>query len=183
MKIDRILIDIFDWVRRLVFSRKNQAVSKPYERLESWRGSLGVLHRVKRDTPRAVDTYIFSPFRGGSRKAASPKDVHICLDHLGALPGQRPLPRQAYTHRITVLLASHWPQEDGSYNTSVLYSGSWDFQGRSQYRDRWAIAVVYDVARLLKDRSFRSIDWEFELAASAKQMMGANFRPKMSSSA
>jgi hypothetical protein len=178
VKVDRILIDIFDWVRRLVFSRKNRAISKPYERLESWRGSAGVLHKVRRDTPRAVDTYVFTPLRSGNSKAATPKDIHICLDHLDVLPGQRTRTRRTYTHRITVLLASHWPQEDGTYDTSLLYSASWDFQGRSQYRDRWAIAITYDVARLLKDRPFNRIDWEFEFTASAKQMMGSSFRYK-----
>lgn len=180
MKIDRILIDIFDWVRRLVFSRRDRAVSKPYERLESWRGSLGVLHKVRRDTPRAVDTYIFSPLRTGGPKSSPPKDIHICLDHLGALSGQQAQRHQPHTHRVTVLLASHWPQEDGSYNTSVLYSASWDFQGRSQYRDRWATAITYDVVRLLKDRPFRAIDWEFEFTMSAKQMMGSSFQPRAS---
>ncbi|MBF2077778.1 MAG: hypothetical protein IGR76_04480, partial [Synechococcales cyanobacterium T60_A2020_003] len=78
--------------------------------------------------------------------------------------------------RVTVLLASHWPREDGTYDATVLYSANWDFQGRAQYRDRRAIAITYDVARLLKDRPFEKIRWEFEFTSSAKHMMGADFR-------
>lgn len=149
MKIDRFLLDIFDWLRRLIFSRKNRNSSKPYERLESWRGYEGVLHKVRRDTPSAVDTYVFSPFRHHNAKNTVPHDIHICLDHLSAISGQSGRTSSSYTHRVTVLLASHWPREDGTYDATVLYSANWDFQGRAQYRDRRAIAITYDVARLI----------------------------------
>jgi hypothetical protein len=177
VNVDRIFIDILDWVRRLVHSRdKAKPIPKPYQRLESWRGHLGVLHRVERDTPRAIATYIFSPFRFNGYRVPTPKDLHICLDHLSLLPGQVPSHKIPYTHRITVLLASHWHDATGCYETSLLYTADWDFQGSSRYRDRWAIAITHDVARQLKSRPWDSINWAFEFECSAKQIMGRDYQ-------
>ena len=174
MKVDRILIDIFDWVRRLVWSREEKSTTKPYKRLESWRGTLGVLHRVERDTPRAVATFIFSPYRHNGYRIPNPQDIHFCLDFLSK-PKRATKTPITDTHRITILIASHWPDERGEYDSSLLYVGDWDFQGSSPYRDRWAIAIIYDVARLVKDRPWQTINWRWELECSAKQMMGADY--------
>jgi hypothetical protein len=191
MEFDRILVDILDWIRRSLWWRRRQRrLSKPYEILKSSRGKLGLLKLVERDTPRAVRTWVFTPYRTGEpKKDALIQDVHLCLDHLYPLDGEKKggdLDQKQFkyrglvlTHKVTFLKASHFLNKDGSYNGSTIFCEGYDFLGSSphQMRDRYAVPTLDDIAAQLKEFPPASFDWQFEVEAGRKRHMGRYWTP------
>lgn len=192
MKIDRVIIDIFDWIRRTLWYRDGQVQVKPYEVLESRRGKYGMIRRVIRSTPRAVSTYTFVPFRY-NRPAIQVRDIHICCDHLRILEEKnkienRPSRVKASTHRVSVFSASHWLHPDGSYDLKELFSADYDFQGRDHYRssnldrDRQAMIIMAKIAINIRDQKPEDIDWRFEVESVAKQVLCTSWRGEIKNS-
>lgn len=85
MEINNILIDILDWVRKLVWGRENRKEYTPYKVLTVERTLFGILKKVTRDTPRAVSTYILTPFAPPKYSKEEHSDYHLCLDYLGKI--------------------------------------------------------------------------------------------------
>lgn len=203
MEFDYILLDILDWVRRLLWwQRQKKVTTKPYELLKTERGQQGLLKLVKRDTPRAVRTWLFSPYRTGRLSVRQRTfDIHLYLDHLYPLEAvptdwlqpkllQSPKPLQVdrrkrsnsrpiVTHRVTILEASHFLSADGTYNSFTIFCDSYDFIGTSQggYRDLYAVPSLDSVARLLKTRPPAQVDWKFELETSRRLYLGTHWIP------
>lgn len=147
-RIDRIWVDILQWINQLVWWRDQKVERKPYEKLQTWRlAGLGLLHRVSRPQdlcPRDVGSYIFEPFRYGS---ANVRDLHILCDHLEGMKHPHAWDRtKICTHRITVLIADHWVGEDGRYEAEELFSLDDDFQGQSPRRDLHIPCILHQVA-------------------------------------
>lgn len=175
MKFDRIVADIADWVRSLLWQRKTEKKAQPYEVISSNRGKCGVLSKVVRTTPRAVATYVFVPYRYKQDKAEI-RDFHICLDHLGAIEGQSTQPyNRKYTHRISVYSASHFLDRNGSYDLEVLFSQDYDLQLQSPYRDKLALVAMGKLASYIKEFDPRSIDWRFEIESVVKEVVSGKW--------
>jgi hypothetical protein len=85
MEINNILIDILDWVRKLVWSRENKTEYTSYRVLTMERTMFGLLKQVTRDTPRAVSTFILTPFAPPKYSKEEHNDYHFCLDYLGKI--------------------------------------------------------------------------------------------------
>jgi hypothetical protein len=190
MRVDRIFLDLLDWIRRVLWAKKDKAISKPYEILKQYRGKQDILKLVARDTPTAVRTYIFSPFQATQTYRVQPKkDIHICLDHLWQTretrarqrshpSSQKPRRRFVNSHRITVFEASRFLNKDGTYNTNPLYSEDLNLIGKAAYRDQLAIPIVDDLAMLLKEFPVDTIDWRYEIETGCKRHLGAQWRPE-----
>lgn len=194
----RIFGDLFDWIKRvLTWKKGEEAARKPYEVLKLIRGRRGILKLVTRDMPRAVRTYIFSPFPGNQTNVVSSfqKDIHLCLDHLWALdsekgkqptakPGtprsQRSRQPYANSHRICVFEASRFMSKDGTYNTNMIYSEDLNLLGNGFHRDQYAVPIMDDLANLLKEFPIDTIDWQVEIESSCKRYLGAHWRPNRS---
>jgi hypothetical protein len=197
MQLDRLVLDVLDWIRRSLFWRSNRQVKQqPYTILQMERGWRGMLKQVKRDTPRAVRTWIFTPYpTAGSPKSETNghgfisrknmKDYHICLDHLfpireeearspsGQPPRRGRLKPNAMTHRLMVLEASRYLNQDGSYDTSTLFCREYDFTRGDKYLDRWAIAVVDELAKIVGNSGIEDMDWHTEIELSRKRFVGS----------
>lgn len=171
MKFDKLILDIADWIRSLLWQRKIENKSRPYEVISSSRGKYGIFSKVVRPTPRSVATFIFTPYRYQQNKSQI-RDIHICLDHLGLIEGQSSQPySRKDTHRISVYSASHFLDRNGSYDLEVLFSQDYDLQLQSPYRDSNALIVIGKLASYLKDRNPRSIDWQFEISSAIKEVI------------
>ena len=202
MKFNLIVNDIIDWIRRILWYKENKVKKKPYEILEVVDGAHGFIKKVDRDTPRAVLTYIYTPypiFKENMNKTVQPVyDYHICLDHLWALdnpelhnsfrlldntqsfkiPKARMLRRMGdATHRISVLQASRYLDKEGNYITKTLFSNDYDFVGRDSpaYRDKYAIPVLKDVIRFLTTKEIYNFDWSYEISVSQRYFMGGKY--------
>lgn len=180
MQIDRIAIDILDWIRRIfhrpqghsksfqptVLKRKTSAKGEPFE---------GVLALVVRDTRRSVRTWVYMPPRKGLKHSAQ-RDIHLCLDSLEKLAQERnevggdvlKIERsKGNTHRITILNASHWCDKNGAFDTEELFSGFFDFRASGSDPHRWAIAALDNLALLLPFRwEDGDFPWELEVKLS-----------------
>lgn len=175
MKFDYLLIDFAQWLKSLLWQRKDESKARPYEVISSNRGKYGILSKVIRTTPRAVSTYVFVLYRYKQDKAAI-RDFHICLDHLGAIEGQSTQPyNRKYTHRISVYSASHFLDKNGSYDLEVLFSQDYDLQLQSPYRDRLALVVMSKLASYIKEFDPRSIDWRFEIESVVKELVSGRW--------
>lgn len=195
MEFDYILLDILDWIRRLLWwQRQKKIQQKPYELLKTEKGDQGVLKLVRRDTPRAIRTWLFTPYRRGEMPLKQRLfDLHLYLDHLYPLEeasSKKPTPRAAkkagqtriQTHRVTILQASHFLSQEGTYNSFTLFCESYDFIGTnpSGYRDMAAIPAIDEVARLLKAKPLQQIDWRFEIETSRRLYLGTHWTPNYS---
>ncbi len=188
MRVDRILIDVLDWIGRVLsWKQDKQAAIKPYDVLKQYRGKQGILKLVARDTPRAVRTYIFSPFPDGETNRKQPKrDLHICLDHLqDDVPSRRQANhsrqkarrRLGNSHRISIFEASRFLSKDGTYHTMQIYTADFNLLGNGLYRDQFAIPIVDDLAMLMKEFPVDTIDWQVEVESGCKHHMGTHWRP------
>lgn len=201
MRVDRVFGDLFDWIKRVLSWKKGEeVVRKPYEVLKLIRGRRGILKLVTRDMPRAVRTYIFSPFPGNQTNVVSSyqKDIHLCLDHLWAIEeekskqpakaaaksttGRSQRSRQPFanSHRICVFEASRFMTKDGTYNTNMIYSEDLNLLGNGFHRDQYAVPIMDDLANLLKEFPIDTIDWQVEIESSCKRYLGAHWRPNRS---
>jgi prepilin-type N-terminal cleavage/methylation domain-containing protein len=171
MRLDRILIDIANWIKGLLYQK--QAKAKAFIVLDRRRSPFGDLCLVERDTPRAIRTYVFMPHRGSTPKPQQ-FDLHLCLDTLSPLDKAKEASTRPHyeilrvTHKITILWASHWLNADGTYDLDVIHEGFYDLQGQSLYEHKQAIATLDDLAALLLHQPYPEIDWAFEIDASRK---------------
>lgn len=186
MRVNRVLLDILDWVKQLVWWREHKVAVKPYDIISSERTMFGVLKKVTRDTPRALSTYIFTPFAPPRYSKDRHYDYHLCLDHLWSLdtlpqqlPGKTPVDyalryNRRHTHCVTILRAGRWVNADGSYSSKVLYQGYFDFMGAYsayEHRDRWAYAIFSDLARALKVKDVSLIDFTAVIEAARTKFL------------
>jgi hypothetical protein len=187
VKIDRLLIDIWDWIRRVLWWEKGKIDTPAYQVLETYTGRFGVLRRVTRDTPRAVDTWICSPFQTKAEKEAGrPKiEILILLDHLEAIqvtkpvakPGSKPRrtpSRNRLTHRIQVIATTHLQKGDW-FEGEVVFQGSWDLQGNQPRRDFYALQIMQRLFVVLIRRKIDRVDWAKEIEITGKEVMGAQW--------
>jgi len=67
MFIDQLIQDALNFIKRLIFwrsNRKKEAARKPFTAMRTHTGEWGIISLViRRDTPRAVRTWIYSPKR------------------------------------------------------------------------------------------------------------------------
>jgi hypothetical protein len=192
MRVDQLFLDLLDWIKRVLVSKQDKAAHKPYEILKQYRGRQGILKLVVRDTPRAVRTYIFSPFQETqTNRIQVKKDIHICLDHLwqsaqtrssqqNSAKAQKSRSRFANSHRITVFEASRFLNKDGTYDTNQIYSEDLNLVGKATYRDQLAIPIVDDLAMMLKEFPVNTIDWKFEIETGCKRYLGSHWKPSQS---
>ncbi|NJR31192.1 hypothetical protein HC762_00050 [bacterium] len=145
MRFDRILLDILDWIRRSLWFEKGKIIREPYQIVESIPSRYGILRQVVRDTPKAVRTWEFYPYK--SKDNPKPRSVRICCDFLELITGRDRLPktkvklkpakgkRSHHTHRLHVLSVSHDLDEYGSYESEILFDGVFQWQIRISNRD------------------------------------------------
>ena len=190
---DRILGDILDFVRRFLWWKtKTESVKrKPFQSIQKpISGKEGIATLVLgRDTPRAVRTWIFSPFRRESLNVPSAdvlSDVHIYLDFLGPLANtpetkqmnwtlsQRKKREQGeafLTHRIQVLKASHMLNAHGFYDYKLLFWKDYDFyRAGTGDPERWAVATVDRIIHQLLTNG--DIEWEPVVEEIRKEVLG-----------
>lgn len=198
MKIDRVILDIFSWIKKILW--KNEQNNKlSYTVISTITGIHGVIKRVERETPRAVDTYVFSPFQPNMSMNATDSafDYHICLDFLGVLDAntnERSAKSYKYkkqpdefvdiqkasvynkthnTHTVTIIKSSRWVNKDGEYIGEVLFQKEYDFVGRWSYfgRDRLAVPIFRSAISRLKTLSPLSVKWDEELTKATKKFI------------
>lgn len=187
MQVNRVLLDILNWVKQLVWWRENKVTVKPYDVISIERTFCGVLKKVTRDTPRALSTYIFTPFAPPRYSKDKHYDYHLCLDHLrslelvhkkitGHLPEDSDLRYTTrHTHCVTVLRAGRWVDSNGSYSSKVVYQGYFDLIGeysRYEQEDRWAYAIFNDLIRAVKVKEISLLDFSGEIEVARKKFLG-----------
>lgn len=179
LEMDRILIDLFDWLRRIIFWRAREVKRIPFRVIQVKKGKAGLLKMVERDTQRAVRTYIFTPFpKHESFKASKLYDYHLCLDSLSNLDTRWACRIQQDTHRITILKASHWLGERGTFQAQTLFLCDYPIVRRdSATMDRWAIAILGVLAHLVMEFGVDEIDWHREIEDGRKQYLGRYYHP------
>lgn len=203
MKLDRIVLDFLTWIKEQFWKAPSRSPVYLYEEIARFDSSRGYLKLVRRDTPRAVATWVFIPKRNTDldniKHPSQPSqvneykhDVYICCDHLFTLPEsvktRKKTPntssdqeRNGYkkriqTHKISVLLISHFLNKDNTFESFELFSQEYDLirQG-SRNVHREAMAVVQSVAMLLKYRAVD--DWHFEIESYRKEFLGSSYTP------
>lgn len=187
MRVDRISIAILSWIRR-VFARPEQRSHSFQPTILKRKTTIdrkpirGALALVERRTKRAVRTWIYMPPRKGL-KHSEQFDIHICLDTLERMQGERNEPEapefkversKGNTHRITVLKASHWCSPSGAFDSTEIFSSYASFSGPGQDPNRWAIAALDDLAfevpfRWSEDGRW---DWSIEVKMSHRLTKG-----------
>ncbi len=152
MLFDRILEDSLSFIRRMLWSKKNEkATRKPFQATQSVPGEFGFIYLLDgRDTPRAVRTWMYSPKRQHLNSAqmvatSVPMDLHLYVDFLSELPDKPKAKPQNQnddeaapaesatakapkkTHRLQLLKASHFLNADGFYNYELVFWKDFDF--------------------------------------------------------
>lgn len=147
MLFDRIIEDILGFVRRFLWFEANSESSKkrPYTAVQTWYGDDAVIKLViGRDTPRAVQTWIYSPKQVRGASGIGNKDLHLYLDvdnaapllsdsdalHIARFIAQRKARIEGKfvpTHRLSILWASHFLNPHGFYNYNLVFFGDYDF--------------------------------------------------------
>jgi hypothetical protein len=203
MNLDRIVLDFLVWIKEQFWKAPSRSPVYLYEEIARFDSSRGYLKLVRRNTPRAVATWVFIPKRNTDLdkiKHPSPPnqvneykhDIYICCDHLFAVAesakSNRKIPstrlnqkqngyaKKIKTHKISVLQISHFLQKDDTFESFELFSQEYDLI-RQGSRDihREAMAVVQSVAMLLKYRAVD--DWHFEIESYRKQFLGSSYTP------
>jgi hypothetical protein len=96
VQINNILIDILDWVRKVIWSRQQKLHTAPFVVISLEKTITGLLKKVERLTPRSVSTYIMTPNAPPKYSKDIHYDYHLCLDHLWKLDSvdtEIPLPK------------------------------------------------------------------------------------------
>lgn len=182
MRLDRILIDIIDSWRRWLFGKHNKT-ENPYEVVENQRTARGRLLRVKRDTHRAVDGWIFTPFAppsGMTKIGKNLMDICIFLDHQEPENGWRYRDSDFFiSHRITIFQASHFLSSQQNFDSDAIFQGDYNCLRPSipSKRDTWAIAICSDLARTLSTQPHSRINWVQEIEIARKYYLGGDYVP------
>jgi hypothetical protein len=193
------------WVKEQFWKAPSRSPVYVYEEIARFDSSRGYLKLVRRDTPRAIATWVFIPKRNVDldnlkhqfERSNSEKykyDIYICCDHLFALTEidnlnrikhKAKLSKQKVTytnrmksHKISVLIISHFLNKDGTFQSFELFSHDYNLikQGSLDPHSQ-AIAIVQSVAMLLKYRSID--DWHFEIESYRKQFLGSSYTPTL----
>ncbi|MEM9449640.1 MAG: hypothetical protein AAGA75_14025 [Cyanobacteria bacterium P01_E01_bin.6] len=150
MFIDQLIKDAFSFIKRIVAWNSNQeeAQKKPFTSMRAHTSEWGVISLViGRDTPRALRTWIYSQKRWNHSETNKkvqdiPKDLHFYLDFLGPLPNVNTVRateerlelknklrsgQTVFTHRIQILNASHFLNQDGVYDCELIFWSDFDF--------------------------------------------------------
>lgn len=165
---DQLIKDALNFIKRLLTWRSRnsrQSERKPFTAMRSHSGEWGVISLViGRDTPRSVRTWIYSPKRwehSETKKKVkeTPQDLHFYLDFLGPMPKaqtslakEEKLARQEKrrrgqsvpTHRIQVLKASHFLNDEGVYDCELIFWGDFDFQMVGSFDPKKEAIMVTD---------------------------------------
>ena len=203
MKLDRIILDFLVWIKEQFWKAPNGSPVYLYEEIARFDSPRGYLKLVRRDTPRAIATWVFIPKRNvdldnlkqqleHSKLEKYKYDLYVCCDHLFALENTKSSGKKAQkanptqqlpiyksnikTHKISVLLISHFLGKDGTFQSLEVFSQEYDLikQGSLDLH-REAIAIVQSVAMLLKYRPID--DWYFEIESYRKQFLGSSYTP------
>jgi hypothetical protein len=198
MELNNILIDILDWIRKLAWGRQNKEEYTPYKVLTMEKTSFGLLKRVTRDTPRAVSTYILTPFAPPKYSKEPYNDYHFCLDYLGKIQEHKSFkltPKSSkpvydkytvltrgnnkYSHCITILRANRWPNSQGNYSSKVIYQGYYDLVGSQwqYYRDRWANVIFQDMVNHVKHKDISLLKFNDIIEQSRQRYLGTYYKP------
>lgn len=172
LRFDRILLDILDWIRQGLWFRRGATGARPYEVLRVYPGARGVLRELSRATPRAVSTLEFQPHRKAGQPV--PDRIHLYCDHLGKVEGDRSPRVKDKSHRIQILSVNPILSAEGYVTSEILYRRDYQFH-RSAYRDEFAVMILLAIGFQLLRLPHSAINWEFEIEASAKQIMGARW--------
>jgi hypothetical protein len=172
LRFDRILLDILDWIRQGLWFRRGATSAKPYEVLKVYPGDRGVLRVLSRETPRAVSTLEFQPHRKAGQPV--PNRIHLYCDHLDKVEGDRTPRVRGKSHRIQILEVAPVLTAEGYVICEILFRQDYQFQ-RSAYRDEFAVLILLAIGFQLLRLPYGSINWEFEIEASSKQIMGARW--------
>jgi hypothetical protein len=203
MKLDRIILDFLVWIKEQFWQAPNGSPVYLYEEVARFDSSRGYLKLVRRDTPRAIATWVFIPKRNveldnlkhqleHSKLDKYKYDIYICCDHLFAVTGlenphkkthkAKPIQqRRTYTsstktHKISVLLISHFLGKDGTFQSLEVFSQEYDLMKQGSLDlHREASAIAQSVAMLLKYRPID--DWHFEIESYRKQFLGSSYTP------
>lgn len=184
-KVDRVLIDILDWIRRVIWFDRGKVTQRPYIVVETLVSRRGKLKRLIRDTHRAVRTWEFQPYK----KHGHPKPwtVRICCDFNELTPRDDRVPKgkvqpkkratsSRYSHQFRVLLVNpDFNETEDYYEYEVLFDGVFDWQVRSSHRDEYAILITDCVSKQLLTVPIRQINWQHELKACAQTRMGGHY--------
>jgi hypothetical protein len=205
MKLDRVILDVLMWVKEQFWKAPSRSPVYVYEEISRFDSSRGYLKLVRRDTPRAIATWVFIPKRNvdldnlkhqveQSQSEKYKYDIYICCDHLFALTEIDSINKRKYktklqqkspnganrmkSHKISVLLISHFLNKDGTFQSFELFSQDYNLikQGSLDPHNQ-ASAIVQSVAMLLKYRSID--DWHFEIESYRKQFLGSSFTPTL----
>lgn len=167
MIFDRILEDVLGFIRRFLWWRSNKTAPsrQPFKSMRAIDGEYYIASLVEgRDTPRAVRSWICSPKRSDLNSTRlvvqqPSDDLHIYLDFLGPLPGvdspksneerqerqlKRRLGERVYTHRLQILRASHFLNENGFYNYELIYWEDFDFYWPTGQQPEFFARIVID---------------------------------------
>lgn len=190
MQVNRVLLDILDWIRKLVWWREHKIPKRPYEILSIENTLFGLLKKVTRDTPRALSTYILTPIAPPKYSKEKHYDYHLCLDHLWSLDSinnevnsnQYKLYnidelryRKQHSHCVTILKASRWVNKEGEYNSQVMFQGYYDFIGYNAYwnnRDRWAYSIFNDLIRAIKTKDISILNFNDIIENGRRKYLG-----------
>lgn len=193
MQVNRILVDILDWVRRLAWWKARQVKSKPYKIIRIENTVYGLLKQIERDTPRTLSTYIFTPKAPPKYAKDKHFEYHICLDHLWALDAvtnenkvSKPEDydktvsqgfryNRSHSHCITILKSSRWISKAGQYETKVLFQGYFDFIGYSPYfnnRDRWAYPIFKELIAAIRTKNIALLDFDSIIENARYKFLG-----------
>jgi len=180
MRIDRIFIDIFDWIRRVLYYQADKATQKPYEVLSTKYGNRGYLRKLLRDTERAVATWEYQLYRRRENDGYKLYKYHIYVDFLEPITNKDsfklvkvPSYRNRPTHRVSIVMVDPVINKDGTYNTDILFAQDYSFQRYINRRDYEAKWVAQKLAEFILDRKpsdILNINWAFEIDLIYKQI-------------
>ncbi len=189
MQVDRHIIDFLQWIHDLLWRRRKKHTRQVVEKIGgSTRTPYGYVQQIRRHFPpgipdRDVSAWIFMPLRGETKREEI-KDYYIVCLFLGAIAcsnpaAAQPKPRRSLrslepTHRIIVVAASRWLNTWEGFESSFVYSGDHDLQGRSEFVHRNAAAVTRELVMTLRHRSIDTIDWgsEIEILQKIQSLSG-----------
>lgn len=179
VKLDRIAVDILNWLRSLLF-KKRDLPNYSLSVIQSISGDYGLSQQVRRETQRAVSTWVFTPNKADV-KPSEQKRYFLCLDSLS--PDERDY---RHTHRISIYRAGVWSSiDDEGFNADQLYTGIFNLSGTGGYSDRWGCAVIKNFAVLLSQVGCGRFDnasdswqaWENEVRLSISHVIGTYQTP------
>lgn len=186
MQFNRPILDLLEWINRLIFRREKHTSHLLYTRLQTWPGLEGYLHLIERAVkpgePRAIATFLFRRKRfNGYAKTALPTDVYFDLkrskiqgrshtliiaeaDHTGKSGGFKALPLHYGEYA--------WVQPKGVRSTARrrVLVGRLPSINHWEERDRTAVLIAFAVAYELL-HSPKGVEWGAVIAREERLLM------------